>query len=368
MRSSRLRFDKPFLILSIILVLVGFGIFMSASMGLLARGTGPRIGSVAFNHITFGVVGGLIAMAITSRIHYRVWRKFALPLFITTLVITCLVFVPGIGFAHGGAHRWIHIGSFTFQPTELLKIGYLVYLAAWFSGMKDKISEMRYGIIPMMVISGITGAVMLAQPDTDTFAVMVLAAITMYFAAGGKFRHIATVGIIGIALIAVLAFQRPYLMSRFKVFLNPANDPRGSGYQVQQSLIAIGSGQVFGRGFGQSIQKFNFLPEPVSDSIFAVAAEEFGFVGAVMLVLLMFVFALRGFRIATRAPDTFGGLLIVGIVILIITQSFLNIGSMLGIMPLSGLPLIFVSQGGTALLFALASVGIILNISRYQKS
>jgi cell division protein FtsW len=234
--------------------------------------------------------------------------------------------------------------------------------------VKEKITQLRYGIIPMMVISGITGAVMLSQPDTDTFAVMVLAAITMYFAAGGKFRHIAVVGLIGIALVAVLAFQRPYLMSRFKVFLNPANDPRGSGYQVQQSLIAIGSGQVFGRGFGQSIQKFNFLPEPVSDSIFAVAAEEFGFVGAVMLVLLMFVFALRGFRIATRAPDTFGGLLIVGIVILIITQSFLNIGSMLGIMPLSGLPLIFVSQGGTALLFALASVGIILNISRYQKS
>ena len=148
--------------------------------------------------------------------------------------------------------------------------------------------------------------------------------------------------------------------------MHPANDPTGSGYQIQQSLIAIGSGGVFGRGFGQSIQKFNFLPEPIGDSIFAVASEEFGFVGSVLIILLYLVFTFQGLRIAARAPDTFSALLVVGIIILITSQSFFNIAAMLAITPLSGTPLLFISHGGTALFFALASVGVVLNISRYQ--
>jgi cell division protein FtsW len=186
----------------------------------------------------------------------------------------------------------------------------------------------------------------------------------MLISAGEKLRHVAVLFLLAVVAIGVLAIFRPYVMQRITTFINPANDPQGAGYQIQQSLIAVGSGRITGRGFGQSIQKFNFLPEPIGDSIFAVASEEFGFIGAASLILLMTFFTLRGLKIATRAQDSFGGLLTIGIVILIITQSFINIGAMLAVLPLSGLPLIFVSQGGSALLLALAEVGIILNISK----
>ena len=156
-------------------------------------------------------------------------------------------------------------------------------------------------------------------------------------------------------------------MDRILTFLNPSSDPLGNGYQIQQSLIAIGSGHIFGRGFGQSVQKFDYLPEPMGDSIFAVFAEEFGFMGALLLLSLFIFFAFRGLKIATHSPDQFGGLLVVGIVILIVSQSFINIGSLIGIFPLTGLPLLFISHGGTALFFALVGVGIVLNVSRYAK-
>ena len=306
-------------------------------------------------------------MIVLSKIHYRLLRKYALIIFVVALIVTLLVFVPGIGIYHGGAHRWIHVGPVSFQPAEFLKIAFLIYAAAWFSGMKEKISTFKWGTLPFLALCTITGAVMLSQPDTDTFVIIVAAGTAMFFAAGGKFRHILGIGLIGVLLITVLAFQREYVMKRIMTFIHPANDPRGSGYQIQQSLIAIGSGGITGRGFGQSVQKFNFLPEPMGDSIFAVASEEFGFAGAATLITLICIFVIRGLRIAARAQDVFGGLLVLGIVILIGAQSFLNIAAMLGIIPLSGLPLIFVSQGGTAMLFALAEVGIILNVSKHQK-
>lgn len=364
---KRLKIDRVFFISVLILVVVGFVIFISASMGLLAR-SGAKFSSVAFNHIFFGLVLGSIAMYATSKIHYRNWRKYAFYIFIASLVLSLLVFVPHIGFKHGGAYRWILIGPFSFQPAEFLKIGFLIYLAAWLSGMRDRVSEFRYGMLPFLLMSAVTGAVLLAQPDTDTFLVIVCAGLAMLLAAGIKKRHLVVIGLIGIALIAVLAFSRPYVMKRIMTFMNPAQDPLGAGYQIQQSLIAIGSGGIGGRGFGQSVQKFNFLPEPIGDSIFAVASEEFGFIGSTSLILLISFFAIRGLKIASRAADTFGGLLTIGIVILIVLQSFVNISAMLGVIPLSGLPLIFVSQGGTALLFALAEVGIILNISKYQRA
>jgi cell division protein FtsW len=259
------------------------------------------------------------------------------------------------------------LGPISFQPAEFLKIGFLVYLATWLAGMKEKAATFKHGTLPYLCICAAVGVIMLAQPDTDTFAIMAAAGACMLFTAGGKMRHILIIGAVGVVLIAILAFQRPYLKQRLVTFIDPSRDPHGSSYQIQQSLIAIGSGGLTGRGFGQSVQKFNFLPEPMGDSIFAVASEEFGFLGAVALIILITLFIMRGLRISARAGDTFGGLLALGIVILIGAQSFLNIGAMLGIFPLSGLPLIFVSQGGTALFFALIEVGIILNISRHQR-
>jgi cell division protein FtsW len=360
------RVDRWFLIAVIVLTAAGFFIFASASLGLLAR-DGARFTSVAFSQTFFGLILGSIACFITSFINYRVWRKYSLYIFIASIVATLLVFVPHVGFTHNGATRWILIGGFSFQPSELLKIGFIIYLAAWLSGARKNIEIVKNGLAPLLVLCGIVGVVLLLQPDTDTFAVLCATALAMFLIAGGKWKHVLLMVLIGALGFVALVQTRPYLMDRITTFINPTQDKQNSGYQINQSLIAIGSGQILGRGFGQSVQKFNFLPEPIGDSIFAVMAEEFGFVGSVGLIFLYIFFAFRGMRIAMNSPDAFGGLLAFGIVILIVTQSLTNIGAMLGILPLSGMPLLFVSHGGTALFVTLAQVGIVLNISRYQK-
>lgn len=357
-------FDRTLLVLVLILVTFGFFVFSSASLGLLAR-EGARFSSIATNQIVFGIVGGLTALAITSNIHYRFWRKYAFYLFVAAFILTLGVFVPYIGLEHAGAKRWIGIGPFSFQPAEFFKIAFVVYIATWLSGMQKHLHTLTKGTLPFIGIIGITSVVMLLQPDTDTWAIMIAAACAMFLAAGGRWRDIAALGLCGLILLIALAFTRPYVMERLTTFLNPADDPRGASYQIQQSLIAIGSGNILGRGFGQSIQKFEYLPEPVGDSIFAVFAEEFGFVGSVILITLFTFFAFRGYKIAAYAPDLFGALLVVGIVTLISMQAFLNMAAMLGVAPLSGLPLPFISHGGTALLATLASIGIIINVSKY---
>ncbi len=358
-------FDRTLLVIVIVMVVLGFFVFSSASLGLLAR-TGAQFSSVAMNQILFGLIGGSIALFITSSMHYRMWRQYAFYIFGATVILSLLVFVPGIGFEHGGAHRWISIGSFTLQPAEFLKIGFIIYLATWLSGMKKRITEFKAGTLPFFMFLGIVGVIMLLQPDTDTFLIMATASVAMFIVAGGRIRDVAILGGIGLLLLAILAFTRPYVMERITTFLDPSSDPLGSSYQINQSLIAVGSGSITGRGYGQSIQKFEYLPEPIGDSIFAVYSEEFGFIGSVLLLLLYMTFTFRGYRIATHAPDLFGMLLVVGFVTLIISQTILNVGSMLALAPLSGLPLPFISHGGTALLATLASVGIMLNVSKYQ--
>lgn len=359
--------DKPLLISVIILLIAGLFIFSSAALGLLAR-DGASYSSIALSRAVFGIfLGGLLAF-IASRIHYRQWRKWAFFIFIFSLFATALVFVPNIGIEHGGAKRWINLGAFSFQTSELLKIAYLIYLAAWISSVRQKISTWKHGILPFFIISAITGGVLLAQPDTDTFMILVAAGLAMLFASGASWRHIGLIVIVCLLGFTVLIFTKPYIKERVMTYINPGENALGSSYQIQQSFIAIGSGQIFGRGFGQSVQKFNFLPEPIGDSIFAVMAEEFGFMGSVTLIIFFLFFGWRGLKIALKAPDTFGGLLALGIVILILSQSFINMGAMLGILPLSGIPLLFVSHGGSALMMTLAEIGILLNISRFKKT
>ncbi|MEO8638195.1 MAG: putative peptidoglycan glycosyltransferase FtsW [Candidatus Taylorbacteria bacterium] len=360
-----IKIDKVFLMTTLLLMLAGFIIFTSAALGLLAGG-GTEYYSVAFNHIVFGIIFGSVALIVMSRISYKHWRTFSVYIFIITLVGTFLVFVPGLGFAHGGARRWVEIAGISFQPGEFLKIGYILCLASWLSAVKERVATVRHGLVPFVILSSLVGAALLSQPDTDSFLILFFSGAMMFLAAGARFKHIMLLAFAGIASIVILAFIQPYIMSRIKTFFHPANDPQGSGYQIQQSLIAIGSGRLTGRGFGQSIQKFNFLPEPIGDSIFAVAAEEFGFVGSVIIIFLFSLFALRGLRIAIRSPDVFSRLVTLGVVILIVSQSFLNMSAMLGVLPLSGLPLLFVSHGGSAMIVTLALVGIVLNISKYQ--
>ena len=345
------------------LVVGGLFIFASASLGLLAR-DGATFTSVAFNQIVFGIIGGSIACIITSRIPYKRWRPYSFYIFIVAIALNVLVLIPGVGVSHGGATRWLDVAGVSFQPAEFLKIAFILYFAAWLSGVKSKIEDIRFGMIPTIVIIGIVGGLLLAQPDTDTFFIIALSGMAMYIVSGARWRDIAIFVLIGCIGLGAIAFTRPYVMNRITTFINPSHDPQGAGYQVQQSLIAIGSGGLLGRGFGQSVQKFNYLPEPIGDSIYAVAGEEFGLLGSAGIICLFLFFTLTGLTIAKGAKDAFGRLVVVGIVILVSSGSFMNIASMLGLIPLGGIPLSFISHGGTALFFSLAEVGLIMNISR----
>lgn len=359
--------DKPFLLSVIILSVAGFFIFTSASLGLLVRNE-AKFTAIATNQFLFGICLGSIALFITSKIPYTFWKKWSLVLFITSIILTLLVFVPGLGMRHGGALRWIQIGGFSFQPSEALKLGYIFYLGAFLSKHKNKIQRPVFGLIPFCLISLVVAVIIGLQPDNDTLLMTLLAGSVMYFVAGARKKDILILGLIGLIGASVILISRPYVRERVITFFNPSENSLSSGYQIQQSMIAIGSGGFFGKGFGQSTQKFSFLPEPIGDSIFAVASEEFGFIGSVTIVFLFLFFAFRGLKIAKRTQDDFGRLIVLGIVTLIITGSFINISAMLGIIPLSGTPLLFISHGGTALFITLAMSGIVLSVSKGKKS
>ncbi|HEX8994309.1 MAG TPA: FtsW/RodA/SpoVE family cell cycle protein [Candidatus Paceibacterota bacterium] len=358
--------DTPFLLISGILTLFGLLIFTSAAMGLLARG-GASFSSVAISQVLLGLVGGGIALFIIANMDYRKWRAWTPHFFVFSLFLTALT-LTHFGLSLKGASRWLVIGPISFQPVEILKLASVALLAALFSARIKDIRSVRASFVPFLTVVGIASAVLLLQPDTHGVVMIAVAGAAMLFAAGGRVSYLASLALLGIVVIGMLAWYRPYLRARFETFLNPGADALGAGYQVQQSLIAVGSGGMWGRGFGQSMEKFSYLPEPIGDSIFAVAAEEFGFIGSTLLVLLFAAFALLGLRVAARSPDAFGSLMVVGLVVLIAGQSFVNIGTAIGIVPLSGLPLIFVSHGGTALAISLAEVGVILSVSRRMKS
>jgi len=292
--------DTLFLSLIIGLTAVGFLIFLSSALGLLSR-TGASYGSVVFSQLVLGVIGGGASMYLLSNIHYRLYSKYAIYIFGIGLLLTLAVFIPGLGMSHAGATRWLDLGFTTVQPSEFLKIAYVIYLATWLSGMQKHVSDWRYGLLPFLLISGFAGFVMLLQPDTDTYMIMVTAGMAMFIVAGARLRDLAAIILIGVVLVSTLAYSRPYIMDRMLTFLDPAADPLGSGYQINQSLIAVGSGGFTGRGFGQSIQKFEYLPEPIGDSIFAVYGEEFGFTGVLFLLTLFMALGLRGFMVAERA-------------------------------------------------------------------
>lgn len=365
--SKRGPLDAPFLLVASFLLAFGLLIFTSAALGLLAR-DGATFTSVATSQLLLGFLLGGVAMVVLSRIDYRVWRPYTPYFFAGAVLITCLTFVPGIGLTLKGASRWIEIGGLTFQPEELLKFAAVMFLSAIYASNIRQVHTLKGGLLPLALIGGAGAGLLLLQPNTDGAVMLGLATAAVLFAAGGRLRHLGILVGLGLVAIAAAAFMYPHVMSRFATFFDQGADPQGAGWQINQSLIAVGSGQLLGRGFGQSIEKFSYLPEPIGDSIFAVAAEEFGFVGAGLLVTLYAAFALLGLRVAARAPDPFGGLVVVGLVTLIVAQSFVNIGSVLGLIPLSGLPLIFVSHGGTALAVSLAEVGVILSVSRRMRS
>lgn len=356
-----------FFFIVFILLLGGFFIFLSASRGLASRTEGAEFLGVMIKQFSFLILG-VIGMFVVGSVKYKYLRPAAFWLFLSSIILNLLVFVPHIGLAMKGAHRWLALGPLTFQPSELLKFGMVMYMATWFASLREgEVGSLKKGLLPFILILGVVGILLALEPDTGTLMVSVSTAIAIFWSAGAKLKHLGLVILIGILAVGALAIIKPHVRDRLITYINPAHDAQGSSYQINQSLIAIGSGGIMGKGYGQSVQKFGFLPEPMGDSIFAVTSEEFGLIGAGALILLIVFFTLAGLKIALRLPDTFGRLMVLGLVILITSQSFINIAAMLGVIPLTGVPLLFVSQGGSALLVALLEVGVILNASKYQK-
>lgn len=361
------RVDRLFLGITVSLLVVGIFIFVSASLGVLAKSEEKFTGIIA-NQLILGVGAGLVAAVLALRIPLTFWKKNAFFIMIAACALSILVYIPALSLSHGGANRWVSIGPISFQPAEFLKIAAVIYIAGWYSWIKKKIDTPTYGLLPIVGVIGISGMLLLPQPDTKSLVLIIIAVTAVAFVAGLKWKYLAVLVGGGLIALAVVVMVRPYAFDRVETFLHPGHDPLGSSYQIRQSLIAIGSGGVFGRGLGQSVQKFSYLPEPQGDSVFAVVGEEFGFVGSTLLILLFVAFTLRGYRIANNTHDPFGRYLVIGLITLLSVQSFMNIASIIGIFPLTGVPLVFVSHGGTSLMFSLFAAGIILRVSKGSKA
>lgn len=350
-----------------VLSLLAIGLVAIASAGIFYAET--RFGDDYYflkRQLLVGIIPGMMALYFFQKTDYHRWQKVVVPLFLLNIILLILVFIPGIGLKVYGASRWVQIGPLLFQPSEMTKLAVILYLAAWFAGKsKEKISDFFEGLIPFAAIFSVIGFLIMKQPDTGTLGVIFLISLAIFFTAGARIAHLVALLGVGTVALGIMIKMAPYRLQRLLVFLNPDADPQGVGYHVNQALLAIGSGGLLGLGLGHSRQKFNYLPEPVTDSVFAIFSEEWGFVGAMVIVSLFVFLAWRGFVIAKNAPDEFGKLVAVGIVMWIVTQAFVNIAAISGLIPLTGIPLPFISYGGTSLVFLMASVGILLNISRH---
>jgi cell division protein FtsW len=310
---------------------------------------------------------GVIAMFFIMNVDYWTWRTWAKVVLITCFILLILVLIPGIGLVRGGARSWIGIGAFSIQPSEFMKLAMIAFLAKYLSENQKKITSLRQGLIPSLSLIFLAFGMIMLQPDLGTGTVMVGTCIVMIFVAGGRISHFVGLGLIGVAGFVGLILSAPYRIKRITSFLDPWQDPLGSGFQIIQSLYAIGPGGLLGLGLGKSRQKFFYLPEPQTDFIFAILAEELGFIGGSLVILLFALLLWRGVRIALGAPDLFGSFLAIGIISMIAIQVIINIGVVIGLMPVTGITLPFLSYGGSSLTLMLMAVGVLLNISRYAR-
>ncbi len=309
---------------------------------------------------------GLGVMAWTMRLDYQVIRKYARVFFLLTLVSIIAVLIPGIGQVAGGARRWLVIGPLRFQPSELMKLAIVVYVAWALSRVPERVKSFTRGILPYVILVGVVFLLILQQPDLGTAAAVAGTVVLMLFAAGARLGHLALLGVVALLGGAYAVVGQEYRRSRWDAYINPFADPQGSGFHIIQALYALGSGGLFGLGLGNSRQKFFYLPAEHTDFIFAILGEEIGFVGAVFVIGLFVLLAWRGYNTAARAPDSFSSLLAAGITTMIVLQAMLNIAVVCGVLPITGVPLPLVSFGGSSLVPTLAGVGLLLNISRHR--
>lgn len=366
MKQKNFRKQSSKLLIIVVAALIGWGMVAVSSASVVI--SFERFGHnnyYFFRQLLFAGLG-LTLLALASRWNYHFWRQWNRPILFFTLIFLALVLVPGLGFKPGGARSWFRIGSFLFQPSEFAKLAMIFYFASWFERKKDAEVNFWFGIMPPLLVTALILGLIVLEPDIGTAAVIGIIVLTMLFGAGAKFKYLGLLAAAGLGSLWILIKAAPYRAARIITFLDPSLDPRGIGYHLNQALLAIGSGGLLGYGFGASRQKFNYLPETIGDSIFAVMAEEFGFLRIVLLIALYGIFVWAGLRIARTAPDRFGELAALGITGWVGFQALINIAAISGLLPLTGITLPFISYGGSSMLALCLATGVLLNISRQR--
>ena len=310
---------------------------------------------------------GIILMIVVSKIDYHIYLKKSNAILIGCLLLLVLVLIPGIGTVRNGSRSWFGIGSFGIQPSEFAKLGLIIFVSKYLSKNEKATKDIKKGVLPIFGLVLLVFGLIMLQPDFGTGTIIVMSIIGILFVGGLSFKFFLKIGFIGVIGVIGLIVAAPYRMSRILSFLNPWSDPLGSGFQIIQSLYAIGPGGLFGFGIGNSRQKHFFLPEPQTDFIFSIISEELGFFGCLLVIILFVIIAYSGFKISKNCEDLFGKYLSFGIIFQIIFQACLNLMVVVGLIPVTGVTLPFLSYGGSSLLITLVSVGIILNVSRYQR-
>lgn len=349
---------------TVLSILIAVGVVMIySSSGVYAS---QELGNPLYflqRHLIFLFIGAFLTIGVMS-FDYRVLQPMARPLILTTIVLLALVLL--FGKMTGGARRWFNVGPINFQPSELAKLTILIYVADFLARKGTMVKNLRYGFMPAIMVMGVISCLILKQPDMGNAVLIATITMLMLFAAGARLKHMFSIFLLAVPAFIYLVASAPYRRARILAFLDPWKDSQGIGFQLTQSQIALGSGGIWGVGPGHSTQKLFYLPAAHTDFIFSIIGEEFGLFGTMTVVILFAVFIWQGARIAKRITDPFGYYLALGIIGMIGLQAIVNIGVSIGALPTKGLPLPFISYGGSALIFNMASVGLLLNISRIQ--
>ena len=363
LRARRAPVDKTLLLIVALLMMGGLLSLFSATY-YKAVDHGDALLEVKKQLIGIGL--GAVLMLITSRIPYTFWQqpRVVVTALVGSYALLIVVLIPGIGVYLNGSRRWISVAGMSFQPSELAKIASVLYLASTLSFRLKQVEKFFTGIVLLLIVPGLMFLLILQQPNLSTAGSIMIVSVLMMLLAGARWGHLSLMGVAGLCVGMVYAWIEPYRRERLLSFRNPFAQMSDEGYQLAQSLIAIGSGGLFGRGLGQGRQKFSYLPYPESDFIFAIIGEDFGLFGCAVVILLFVAFAFAGMRIAVSCPDRYGCLLAAGLTAMIAIQAFINIGVVVGVMPTTGLPLPFFSAGGTSISMLMAAVGILLSVSR----
>jgi len=373
-----MKFQKPegfdYTLILIVAALLALGIFILTSVSsVLSQEKFGNTSYYLFCQIIRGILPGLFLAVLVLFIPLSFLRKNSFYFVLVNLFLMVLIFIPGLGIKVGGASRWLNIGIVSLQPSEFLKLTFILYLSAWLSkraknkknkNWNKKNKNWKVVFLPFLTILSVIVLCLWFQSDLSTLGIITLSSFALYFLANAPIIHVILLGLFGLTIFFLFLFFAPYRMGRLLVFLGKKTDPMGIGYQIKQAIIAIGSGGLLGLGLGSSKLRFGFVPQTISDSIFAIFAEETGFIGSLCLVLLYLLFFWRSYKIAKESKDMFSGLFAMGVSLWICSQAFINIGAMVKLLPLTGVPLPFISYGGSHIVAELVAVGIMLNISR----